>query len=73
MKKIIEFIKNRIGNEPEIAIILGSGLSELYKILKNRITINYNDIPNFFNTSVEGHKGKFVIGDYKNKRIIFAF
>ena len=72
MKKIIEFIKNRIGNEPETAIVLGSGLSELYKILKNRITINYNDIPNFFNTSVEGHKGKFVIGDYKNKRIIFA-
>ena len=72
MNKIIEFIKNQIGNEPEMGIILGSGLSELYKILNNRITINYIDIPNFFNTTVKGHKGKFVIGDYKSKRIIFA-
>ena len=72
MNNIINYIKNKIGHSPDLAIVLGSGLSELQHILNNKIIIQYNDIPGYFNTTVKGHDGKFVFGSFKNKYILMA-
>lgn len=72
MNEIVNYIKNKINQSPDLAIVLGSGLSGLQNILTNKIIIEYNDIPNYFNTTVKGHEGKFIFGKFKNKHILMA-
>lgn len=47
---------------PGIAIILGSGLGALVEAMEERVVIPYADIPNFPQSTVEGHAGNLVIG-----------
>ena len=72
MKKSIQHIKKIINSSIDIAIIAGSGLSGIKDILDNSINIYYSDIPNYFNTTVEGHEGQFIFGNYNNKNILIA-
>ena len=64
------FISEKIGFEPEIGMILGSGLGDLAEDIENKVYISYNDIPNFPVSTVEGHKGRFVAGDMGGKKVI---
>lgn len=73
LSKIIEasnFIKSRIGEIPETAIILGSGLGSLAGDVKNEIYISYKEIPYFPTSTVVGHEGRFVYGDLDGKKVI---
>ena len=72
MDNIVNYIKNKIVSKPDLAIVLGSGLSGLQNILNNKIIIKYTDIPDYFNTTVKGHEGNFVFGTFKNKYILIA-
>ncbi|MEA3423115.1 MAG: purine-nucleoside phosphorylase [Bacillota bacterium] len=54
----------------EIALILGSGLGVLADEISNPIIISYDDIPYFPVSTVEGHKGQFVIGNLSGKTVI---
>lgn len=65
-----DYIKQRIGSQPDIAIILGSGLGDFADELQNRITIPYKDIPNFPISTVAFHKGEFVYGTLNGKNIL---
>ncbi|MDQ2085497.1 purine-nucleoside phosphorylase [Herbivorax sp. ANBcel31] len=65
-----EYIKKKIGREPQIAIILGSGLGPLVNEIKDTVEIDYNDIPGFPVTTVEGHDGKLVFGKLGDKYIL---
>jgi len=57
---------------PEIGLILGSGLGAFGddKITVDRLVIRYEDVPNFPRSTVEGHKGQFVLGKVGDKRVI---
>ena len=58
-----KFIKGKIGDlGPKIAIVLGSGLGILSEDIENKITIKYEEIPNFPVSTVEGHAGELLIG-----------
>ena len=70
--EIVKYIKQKININLDLAVVLGSGLSDLHKILRNKIIIKYADIPNFRKTTVKGHDGKFIIGSYKGINIIFS-
>ena len=59
INKIIKYLNKYIPTKPEICLVLGSGLNSFKKKLKNRIDINYKDIPGFLTTSVSGHEGMF--------------
>jgi purine-nucleoside phosphorylase len=54
------FIRGKYKGKPKIAIILGSGLGSLVDEIKDRVEIDYRDIPHFPTTTVEGHAGKLV-------------
>ena len=56
--------------KPEIALILGSGLGALANKIENPIEIKYSDIKGFPQSTVEGHKGQFVLGTINNKKVI---
>ena len=72
MNDIINYINSKINSKPELAIVLGSGLASLQNILSDTITINYSQVPNYFDTTVKGHEAKFIFGYFKNKYILMA-
>lgn len=70
MHTTVEFIKEKIcGFVPEIAIILGSGLGDFADDFKS-IKINYNEIPQFHVSEVEGHKGQLVFAEIEGKKAV---
>jgi purine-nucleoside phosphorylase len=73
LEKIIEtteFLKARGIIDPDAGIILGTGLGELTTKINNRIEIDYKDIPNFPLSTVEGHAGKLIFGEFGKKKIV---
>lgn len=64
-----EYIKSQTVQQPEIGIILGSGLGSLVDIMKEKDVIAYSDIPNFPQTHVEGHAGNLVIGKIGDRTV----
>jgi purine-nucleoside phosphorylase len=66
-----EFISKKIKQKPEVGVILGTGLGNLFvKGIKNPILINYNSIPHFPISTVESHKGQLIFGEVKGKKIL---
>ncbi|MEX2463751.1 MAG: purine-nucleoside phosphorylase [Balneolaceae bacterium] len=56
--------------EPEAVIILGSGLGGFAEKIKSPLTIPYSNIPDFPQTTVQGHSGKLITGTIAGKNII---
>ena len=63
-------IKERIDFEPEVGIVLGTGLGGLVDEIDVVGVIEYKDIPNFPTSTVEGHKGALVFGVLGGKRVV---
>lgn len=57
-------------NNPEIGIILGTGLGQLIDEINILHEVSYNHIPNFPTATVEFHKGKLIFGILENKKVI---
>jgi len=68
--KSLEIINQLSDDKPEIGIILGSGMSGICNEFKSKILINYNDLPGFPKTLVDGHKGELIIGKLNNVPIL---
>lgn len=56
--------------QPEIAIVLGSGLGACAKAIENRVEIPYAEIPMFPQSTVEGHAGNFIFGVLEGKAVV---
>ena len=70
MQNTINFINEKTNNfQPEIGIILGSGLGELADEYCD-CAISYNDIPNFIKSTVKGHKGRLVFAQINGKKVV---
>lgn len=67
--KICRFIQERVPYVPEVLVILGSGLGSMADQVEEKITIKYDEIDGFLVSTVEGHEGQFVFGDYKGKKV----
>ena len=61
-KKSADFIKEKLPELPDTAVILGSGLGGYADNLINPVVIKYEDIPNFPKSTVANHKGELVFG-----------
>ena len=73
LEKIIDttrYLKAKGINNPDVGIILGTGLGELTSKIENRIEVDYKDIPNFPVSTVEGHAGKLIYGEFGGKKIV---
>ncbi|UUX34549.1 purine-nucleoside phosphorylase [Fundicoccus culcitae] len=69
-EKTINFLKYKGMTQPEVALILGSGLGDLADQIESPITIPYIDIPDFPVATVAGHAGELVYGDLASKKVI---
>ncbi len=56
------YVRERVGAAPKIAVVLGSGLNPLADRLEEAVAIDYAEIPHFPATTVEGHRGRLVVG-----------
>ncbi|MFZ3069744.1 MAG: purine-nucleoside phosphorylase [Anaerolineaceae bacterium] len=63
-------IRERISTIPEIALILGSGLGDLADAVENPTIIPTNEIPYWPISTVQGHKGRLVIGQLQGKAVL---
>lgn len=70
IKETTEYLKSRGIMNPEAGIILGTGLGGLATNIRNPLEIDYREIPNFPVSTVEGHDGKLIFGDFGGKRIV---
>ena len=63
LQKCYDCVKSKIDFEPEVALVLGSGLGDYADTAVDvRQTLDYADIDGFPKSTVEGHKGRFVFG-----------
>jgi len=64
-KETADFIRSKYNKEIKIAVVLGSGLGTSADEVENAVKIPYQDIPNFAQSTVEGHAGKLILGEVK--------
>src|ERR1700761_8747310 len=65
------YIKNRIGDfEPEVGIILGTGLGGLVKEIEVEKQLMYSNIPDFPISTLEFHSGKLIFGTLAGKKVV---
>lgn len=69
-KDTAAYIQSKISIQPEIGIILGTGLGGLVKEITIKHTIPYEEIPNFPVSTVEGHSGKLIFGELGGKQVV---
>ena len=58
------------GRQPQVGIVLGSGLGKLADEIANPIVIPYHDVPGFPVSTAIGHKGNFIVGELSGKCVI---
>ncbi|MFW6279003.1 MAG: purine-nucleoside phosphorylase [Bacillota bacterium] len=70
LNNILTYLNDKFSRKPELGLILGSGLGVLAEEIKNPQVIEYEAIPDFPVSTVEGHEGKFVLGELEGKTVI---
>lgn len=69
LEQTAQFIQSKIQASANTAIILGSGLGNLATQIKVDFEIPYTQIPNFPVSTVEGHKGRLILGTLNEKQV----
>jgi purine-nucleoside phosphorylase len=64
------YLLDKIGTTPQIAMIMGSGLSAVDEILLGASRIDYSAIPHFPVPKVAGHRGQVVHGKANNIPVV---
>lgn len=70
IKETTEFLRKKGIVNPEAGVILGTGLGGMTLKITNTLEIDYKDIPHFQVSTVEGHAGKLIYGDFGGKKIV---
>ncbi len=65
-----DYLKEKGFQNPEIGIILGTGLGQLLNEIDVEQEVSYNHIPNFPTATVEFHKGKLIYGTLEGKKVV---
>ncbi len=70
LKETVSFLNGKGVKDPEIGIILGSGLNDFADNIADPVVLSYDDIPNMQSGKVSDHRGQLVFGIYKGKRVV---
>jgi purine-nucleoside phosphorylase len=66
LNESLAYINSKTDLKPNLGIILGSGLGVFADMLKPKHKITTSKIPYYPKSTVEGHAGNFVFGNWKN-------
>jgi len=70
MEETARYIREHIPNNPEIGIILGSGLGNFTREINVQASLDYREIPHFPQATVKGHPGFLTAGECSGKGIL---
>lgn len=70
IRAAVAYITSLYPENPEIGIVLGSGLGSFVSEIDIVKEIPYQDIPHFPVSTVEGHIGKLILGNLSGKRVV---
>ena len=60
-------VRAKMGDfQPEVLLILGSGLGFLADTVENGISIPYGEVPHMRQSTAIGHVGRFVAGELRS-------
>lgn len=63
-------VKSKVKFQPEVALILGSGLGDYAKEMQVEESIEYSEIEGFPISTVAGHQGRFLFGYVKGVPVV---
>lgn len=63
-------VKSKVKFQPEVALILGSGLGDYAKEMQVEESIEYSEIEGFPVSTVAGHQGRFLFGYVKGVPVV---
>lgn len=70
LKETTSYLQSKGITNPEIGIVLGTGLGNLITEIDIEIELSYNAIPNFPIATVEFHFGKLIYGKIRGKQVL---
>lgn len=70
IEETVTYLQDKGFENPEIGIILGTGLGQLANDIDIIKEVSYNHIPNFPTATVEFHKGKLIYGILEGKKVM---
>ena len=70
IKTTVDFLLKKGFENPEVGVILGTGLGTFINHINIIQTVDYADIPNFPISTVEFHSGKLIYGSLGDKKIV---
>ena len=73
LEKIIktsEFLVSKGMKDPDAGIVLGTGLGGLTAEIDIQVEIPYEDIPHWPQSTIQGHAGKLIYGDFGGKKVV---
>ena len=70
INEAVDALRRKSRLEPEIGVILGTGLGGLTKEIEIEVTIPYTEIPHFPLSTVESHAGRLIFGRLGGKRVM---
>jgi purine-nucleoside phosphorylase len=65
-----QFIKDKCDSQPEVGLILGTGLGALADKIDVELSLSFDEIPNFVPSTAPSHKGNLILGKLGGKSII---
>jgi len=66
----VSYIRTQTPFEPEVGIVLGTGLGGLADEIETVTEISYEKIPNFVVSTVESHEGKLIFGKLGGRNVV---
>jgi purine-nucleoside phosphorylase len=70
VEEAADFVRARTTIQPEIGIILGTGLGMLADEIDHEADIDYDDLPHFPISTVESHHGRLILGSLSGKPVV---
>lgn len=70
VKETVTHIRSRVSVKPSVGIILGTGLGGLVHDITDQQVLDYETIPNFPVSTVEGHHGRLIFGNLGGKQVV---
>jgi purine-nucleoside phosphorylase len=71
-RSTFEEVAKQIPFEPEICIVLGSGLGDFAEKVETHKSISTSSLPNYPKSTVEGHHGYLHFSKYANKKLLIV-
>lgn len=70
LEKAAAVLKERLSKRPEVALVLGSGLSDMFDLPAGGARVPWAEIPGFPLPTVVGHSGDFWAGEINGKQVL---